>query len=98
MDMLATDLADYLVKKDVPFRETHHISGEAVKKAEELGLSGIDKLTLEQYKAIDSRFEADVADVFDFHASVERRISTGGTAKSAVLKQLRNLENQLKCT
>ncbi|SCU79262.1 LAME_0A07976g1_1 [Lachancea meyersii CBS 8951] len=95
MDMLATDLADYLVRKGVPFRETHHISGEAVSKAEKLNLSGIDKLTVEQYKEIDSRFNSDVVDVFDFEASVERRTATGGTAKSAVLKQIETLKKQI---
>lgn len=96
MDMLATDLADYLVRKGVPFRETHHISGEAVRKAEELQLSGIDKLSLQQYKSIDSRFEADVTNVFDFQKSVERRTATGGTAKCAVVKQLKSLSSELE--
>lgn len=95
MDMLATDLADYLVRKGVPFRETHHISGECVAQAEKLGLSGIDKLTLEQYKKIDARFEDDLFETFNFEMSVERRDATGGTAKSAVLKQLSNLQSQL---
>lgn len=95
MDMLATDLADYLVRKGVPFRETHHISGECVKKAEDDKLSGIDQLTLEQFKEIDSRFEDDVKDVFSFEVSVERRTATGGTAKSAVNKQLSSLKEQL---
>ncbi|KAK6203570.1 argininosuccinate lyase [Scheffersomyces amazonensis] len=95
MDMLATDLADYLVRKGVPFRETHHISGDCVRTAEELKLSGIDKLTLEQFQKIDSRFGTDVKDVFNFETSVERRDATGGTAKSAVLKQLANLKSQL---
>ncbi|AJU25421.1 Arg4p [Saccharomyces cerevisiae YJM1208] len=95
MDMLATDLADYLVRKGVPFRETHHISGECVATAERLGLSGIDKLTLEQYQKIDSRFGQDLFETFNFEQSVERRDATGGTAKSAVLKQLDNLKSQL---
>lgn len=95
MDMLATDLADYLVLKGVPFRETHHISGECVKLAADRALSGIDKLTFSELKEIDSRFEEDVKDVFDFEASVEKRNATGGTAKSAVLKQLENLKSQL---
>lgn len=94
VDMLATDLADYLVRKGVPFRETHHISGECVSKAENSGLSGIDKLTLEQYKAIDSRFEPDLFDTFNFEKSVERRDAIGGTAKSAILKQLASLHSQ----
>ncbi|KAH3682642.1 hypothetical protein WICPIJ_006387 [Wickerhamomyces pijperi] len=96
MDMLATDLADYLVRKGVPFRETHHISGSCVKLAEDLKLSGIDQLTLEQFKGIDERFNEDVFETFDFETSVERRTATGGTAKSAVLKQLENLKTQLK--
>lgn len=96
MDMLATDLADYLVRKGVPFRETHHISGQAVQTCEELGLSGIDQLTIEQYKNIDSRFDDDVKDVFNFEASVERRTAIGGTAKSAVLQQLASLKKQLE--
>lgn len=95
MDMLATDLADYLVRKGVPFRETHHISGECVSKAEKLGLSGIDKLTLEQYQEIDPRFANDLFDTFNFEQSVERRDAIGGTAKSAVLKQFDNLKSQL---
>ncbi len=95
MDMLATDLADYLVRKGVPFRETHHISGECVRMAEDLKLSGIDQLTLQQFQQIDSRFDADVKNVFNFEVSVERRTATGGAAKSAVLKQLKNLALQL---
>ncbi|SCU86820.1 LADA_0E00474g1_1 [Lachancea dasiensis] len=95
MDMLATDLADYLVRKGVPFRETHHISGEAVSQAEKLKLSGIDQLTVAQYKEIDARFGEDVVDVFDFEVSVERRTATGGTAKCAVLKQIKSLKEQL---
>ncbi|OBA20291.1 argininosuccinate lyase [Metschnikowia bicuspidata var. bicuspidata NRRL YB-4993] len=95
MDMLATDLADYLVRKGVPFRETHHISGECVRKAEEDNLSGIDQLTYSQFQAIDARFDEDVKDVFDFEVSVERRTATGGTARSAVQKQLASLAAQL---
>merc|ERR1712185_715152 len=50
-EMLATDLADYLVRKGVPFRETHHISGACVRMAEEQKIS-IDELTLEQLQEI----------------------------------------------
>lgn len=95
MDMLATDLADYLVRKGVPFRETHHISGECVRAAEENSLSGIDQLSMEQFKKIDSRFEDDVFKTFNFEQSVERRDATGGTAKSAVIKQLNALKDTL---
>jgi len=86
-EMLATDLADYLVRRGVPFRETHHISGACVRLAEENQVS-IDTLTLEQLQNIDSRFEADVMEVWDYEASVERKSSIGGTAKASVQKQI----------
>jgi argininosuccinate lyase len=86
-ELLATDLADYLVRKGVPFRETHHISGACVRMAEEQNVP-IDTLTLEQLQAIDSRFEADVMQVWDYTVSVERKSVIGGTAKSSVLQQI----------
>lgn len=89
-EMLATDLADYLVRKGVPFRETHHISGACVRLAEEKKVS-IDTLSLEELKAIDARFEADVTKVWDYEVSVERKSSIGGTAKSSVLKQIEDV-------
>lgn len=86
-EMLSTDLADYLVRKGVPFRETHHISGACVRLAEETEVS-VDALTLEQLRAIDSRFEADVVKVWDYEVSVERKNSFGGTSKQSVLQQI----------
>ncbi|KAK6351206.1 argininosuccinate lyase [Orbilia javanica] len=96
MDMLATDLADYLVRKGVPFRETHHISGSCVQAAEKQGLSGIDQLGLEALKKIDNRFEADVLEVFDFERSVELRSSIGGTCRASVVKQIEELNKFLQ--
>lgn len=92
--MLATDLADYLVRKGVPFRETHHISGSAVRLAEEKGC-GIDGLSLEEYKGLNALFEEDVEKVFDFEASVERRAATGGTARKCVLQQVEEVRKML---
>jgi len=89
-EMLATDLADYLVRKGVPFRETHHISGACVRLAEEKKIS-IDTLSLEELQAIDSRFDADVTKVWDYEVSVERKRSIGGTAKASVLKQIEDV-------
>lgn len=88
-EMLATDLADYLVRRGVPFRETHHISGACVRLAEEQDVS-IDTLTLEQLQNIDSRFEEDVLKVWDYEVSVERKCSIGGTSKARVLEQIEN--------
>lgn len=86
-EMLATDLADYLVRKGVPFRETHHISGACVRLSEEANIS-IDTLTLEQLQNIDSRFQPDVMDVWDYEVSVERKSSIGGTSKKSVQHQI----------
>ncbi|KAK7205548.1 argininosuccinate lyase [Myxozyma melibiosi] len=95
-DMLATDLADYLVRKGVPFRETHHISGAVVRLAEVEKVGGIDKLSLEQLQSVDARFGEDVvAEVFDYEKSVERRSAIGGTSKSAVLDQIARLKKLL---
>ena len=90
-EMLATDLADYLVRKGVPFRETHHISGAVVRVAEEMG-TDIGSLTLEQLKKVDDRFEEDALEVWDYEMSVERKCSTGGTSLSSVDEQIKKVE------
>lgn len=92
--MLATDVADYLVRKGVPFRETHHISGRCVAKSEETG-TPMNELSYEQLKAIDGRFEEDIRDVFNYDTSVERRSAKGGTSKSSVLEQIKVLRDML---
>lgn len=85
--MLATDVADYLVRKGVPFRETHHISGRCVAKSEETGIP-MNEFSFEQMKEIDERFEEDIAEAFNYETSVERRSAKGGTSKSSVLEQI----------
>jgi argininosuccinate lyase len=93
-DMLATDVADYLVQKGVPFRQTHHIAGSLVKRAEELNTT-IDKLNLGELKDISAFFEDDIVEVFDFEKSVERRSALGTTSKDAVLHQVGVIKNLL---
>lgn len=90
-DMLATDVADYLVLKGVPFRQTHHIAGAVVRKAEEKGIS-IAQLELPDLKEISPQFEEDIVDVFDFERSIERRNAQGGTSRSSVLDQISAIE------
>ncbi|GBE82034.1 argininosuccinate lyase [Sparassis latifolia] len=90
MDVLATDLADYLVRKGIPFRETHHISGRAVALAESRKCQ-LSDLTLQDYKSLNEKFGDDVLSVFDFEASVERRESIGGTSRKMVARQVRVL-------
>ncbi|KAJ8654237.1 argininosuccinate lyase [Lichtheimia ornata] len=90
-DMLATDLAEYLVRKGVPFRETHHISGAAVKMAEDRGTS-LDTLTVEDLKTLHPSFADDVANVWSYETSIDNRTAPGGTSKPAVLDQIQKLQ------
>ncbi|NLX10902.1 MAG: argininosuccinate lyase [Chloroflexi bacterium] len=76
--MLATDLADYLVGRGVPFRQAHHLAGQVVRRAETQGVP-LSALTLADYRAISDVFEDDVRAVFDFDAAVARRAAHGGT-------------------
>ncbi len=92
--MLATDVADYLVRKDVPFREAHGMVGRAVRRSLDTN-TPLSKLTLEDYKAISPVFDADVYAVFDFAASVARRKAVGGTAPEAVRDQIVQAEQYL---
>ncbi len=85
--MLATDLADYLVERGVPFRQAHSIVGQAVRRALETQVR-LDQLPLAELQAIHPIFQADVSAVFDFAASVARRSVPGGTAPQAVQNQL----------
>jgi argininosuccinate lyase len=84
--MMATDLADYLVQKGMPFREAHAAAGRAVRMAAEKNVS-LDQLTLNDLQTLGA-FDADVVHVFDPMRSVEKRNTTGGTAPEAVKKQL----------
>jgi argininosuccinate lyase len=93
-DMLATDLAEYLVRKGVPFRETHHISGQCVAMAEKKG-KPMDQLTVQDFQGIDKRFGDDVKNVFDYQRSVEQRTAAGGTSKKAVLEQIELMKQAL---
>ncbi|KAI1659080.1 argininosuccinate lyase [Daldinia decipiens] len=88
--MLATDIADYLVRKGVPFRETHHISGRVVALSEQTD-TPMNELTYDQLKSVDARFEKDIAESFDYERSVEMRSAKGGTSKDSVLEQIKVL-------
>jgi argininosuccinate lyase len=84
----ATDLADWLVREaGIPFREAHHITGRAVKAAEERGC-GLAGLPLDVLQAIDARIDERVFDVLSVEASVRSRTSYGGTAPERVREQI----------
>jgi argininosuccinate lyase len=85
--MLATELADYLVMKGVPFREAHHLVGQVVQKALAQSV-GLRDLALSDYKQVSKLFERDVTKWLDFERAVERRNSVGGTARASLETQL----------
>ena len=85
--MMATDLADYLVGKGIPFRETHTMAGKAVRLAQEKKI-GLEEMPLEIYQSLCPAFEADVYQVFDPLKSVEKRNAIGGTSLQSVKKQI----------
>ncbi len=92
----ATDLADWLVREaGLPFREAHHVTGRAVALAEEKKC-GLEKLALEDLKAINPAIHEGVFSVLSVGNSVKSRTSFGGTAPSEVRRQIRYWKKRLK--
>ena len=85
--LLATDLADYLVGKGVPFRQAHHAVGAVVALAEKTGRP-LNRLTLEDLRAADKNFEADASHVFNLKTAMARRNTTGAPGTREVRRQL----------
>ena len=92
--LFATDLADYLVRKGVPFRETHAVVGKLVRVSEEEGVP-LSQLSLNTMQDEHEAFEQDVAKVFDWERSTEARDTVGGTSLRAVREQLEEVDSQL---
>jgi argininosuccinate lyase len=92
---LATDVADWLVRQRVPFREAHEVSGALVRFCEEHGLD-LDGPTDEQYLAISSHLTAGVRAVLTIEGSVASRAGTGGTAPARVAEQRAELTARVR--
>jgi argininosuccinate lyase len=92
-ELLATDLADALVRGGMPFRESHHLIGRVVRRAEELECALRD-LGEDELAAIDARL-AGTGAVWDFERSVEQRSTTGGTARASVRAQIEELRRRI---
>ncbi len=91
----ATDLADYLVKKGVPFREAHFITGKAVAKAEEMNID-LSKMPFEELKKLSDKIDEDVLEVLSLRNSMNARTSKGATSESSVKEQIQYFENWLE--
>ncbi|XP_065665105.1 argininosuccinate lyase [Hydra vulgaris] len=92
--MLSTDLAYYLVRKGLPFREAHEIAGKAVILAEKKGVA-LNSLTLNDLATLHGVFDIDIEKVWDYESSVNQYTSTGGTSKIQVSKQIQKLQSWL---
>jgi argininosuccinate lyase len=84
----ATDLADYLVRKGLPFRQCHHIVGSAVAYAIEKGVD-LSELTLDEFSRFTDVITEDIYQYITVRASVNSRTATGGTAESSVKEQIK---------
>jgi argininosuccinate lyase len=93
-DLLATDLAEYLVRKGISFRKAHEIVGQVLARAEETAVAPAE-LPLSELRALSPGFDSDVSTAFDFRASVERRDSEGGVSERAIEAQIRKAEKAL---
>ena len=92
----ATDLADWLVRElDLPFRDAHHVTGAAVKRAEQLGVDLAD-LPLTELQALNQGISADVFKVLTPAASAASRVSWGGTAPDQVRAQVARWKDSLR--
>ena len=89
--LLATDLADYLVRAGVPFREAHEVVATVVRIAEDQGVA-VNQLPLEAFQKAHADFGSDVLDMFEWERSLEAREAPGGTARKAVLEQIETAE------
>ncbi len=92
--LLATDLADHLTKRGLPFREAHHVTGAAVKRAEALGVDLVG-LPLQELQALEPRITAGVYEVLTPDSSVRSRRSYGGTAPEQVRAQIARWKDRL---
>ena len=90
----ATELADYLVGKGMPFREAHHCTGRAVAEAERQGLP-LESLPLETLRSLCPLADSDVYAALDFDRAVARRESAGGTGPRSIERQIASLRDWL---
>ncbi|OHD66242.1 MAG: argininosuccinate lyase [Spirochaetes bacterium RBG_13_51_14] len=91
----ATDIADYLARKGVPFRTSHEIVGRIVRSCEEQGIDFFG-LKASDFKKFSPEFEDDIIDIVKPEGSVELKLSSGGTSRKEVLAQIEALKKMIR--
>ena len=93
--LLATEAADYLVKKGIPFRQAHDLVGKLLREAERQAKPWT-QLSLEEFRRISPAFDADVVDALQLAAALQSKNVPGGTAENSVRAAISQLEQKLK--
>ena len=93
--LTATDAADYLVKKGVPFRESHHIAGRVVAYCIKTS-QGLEDLSIDEWRGFSKAFGKDIKEVISVEASVKSRKAKGGTAPETVKRKLKEIEREMR--
>jgi argininosuccinate lyase len=93
--ILATELADYLVRKGLPFRKAHAVVGSIVATCSERGIS-LSELPMRVYRRHSTLFANDIASLFHARSSVVRKRSEGSTSPGEVARALRTWERRLR--
>ncbi|HET8722077.1 MAG TPA: argininosuccinate lyase, partial [Nitrospira sp.] len=92
--LLATELADYLVDKGMPFRQAHEVTGRVVRSALE-GRREFTSFTLEELRQFSDRFDKSVFARLTVQAAIDRKAQIGGTARGQVEQRIKQLERML---
>ena len=95
--MTATDLADYLVRRNMPFRQAHSVVGRIVAHCQERECELVD-LAIGEFKEFSELIEPDIFDVLSVDGSVNSRVSAGGTSRIRVEEALGVVERNLRMT
>ncbi|EKT54080.1 argininosuccinate lyase [Providencia burhodogranariea] len=90
----ATELADYLVAKGVPFREAHHIVGEAVVTAISQG-KALEEMALSDLQKFSNTIQLDVYEILSLQSCLDKRLAKGGVSKNQVLKAIADAKARL---
>ncbi len=93
--LTATDIADYLVLKGLPFREAHEITGKTVAYCLQ-SKKNLAQVSLAEFKKLSPKFKEDVLDHISIESSIQRKASYGGTARKNVVEQIERLQKKLK--
>jgi argininosuccinate lyase len=93
----ATDAADYLAKKGLPFREAHEVAGKLVGHCVAQGCELLS-LSLDDLRRFSSLFDADIFEAISLETVVDRRVSRGGTGSAAVSEQVQRIEADIRGT